>query len=131
MGVREKGTAIVVVVALMLPLALPAAASTTRTGASTTTDRGAVEVEPVTDEIPPVEVNDRPVMETRLRAEVDRPERDRPDSHPPTVRERCQVDPQPDRCPDRPVNIRHLIWRLIKAGEWRQLFHLLVRLGII
>lgn len=119
MGVREKGTVIVVVVALLLPLALPAAASTTRTGATTTTGRGAVEqVEPVTDERPPVEVSDRPVLETRRRAE-------------PTVRERCQVDPQPDRCPDRPVNIRHLIWRLIMAGEWRQLFHLLVRLGII
>jgi hypothetical protein len=75
-------------------------------------------VEQITDERPPVEVKDRPVVEPRRTAE-------------PTVRERCQLDPRPDRCPDRPVNIRHLIWRLIKAGEWRQLFHLLIRLGII
>ena len=118
MGVREKGTAIVVVVALLLPLALPAAASTTRS-ATTTTGRGAVEqVEPATDERPPVEVKERALVETRRRVE-------------PTVRDRCQIDPRPDRCPDLPVNIRHLIWRLIKAGEWRHLFHLLVRLGII
>lgn len=51
----------------------------------------------------------------------------------PLVRDRCDVDPRPARCPDRvdQVNIRHLIWRLVKAGEWRMLFHLLNRLGII
>jgi len=124
MGARKKGTAIVVVVALMLPIALPVAASTTRTGATTTTGRGAVEqTEPATDLRPPVDVVERPV--------VDAPDRIHPDRQRPTIHERCQLDPRPADCPDRPVSIRHLIWRLIKAGEWRLLFHLLIRLGII
>jgi hypothetical protein len=67
---------------------------------------------------------------TPTRPTVDRPPAS---DQRPTVRDRCAVDPQPRRCPDRPdeFNVRQLIWRLIKAGEWRKLFHLLHRLGII
>jgi hypothetical protein len=123
MGARRRGTAIVVVVALTLPLALPAAASTTRNGATATT--AADKVEPPEVVVRP-EVVVEPEVEVRERRVVDRPE---PERDRPTVRGRCEVDPHPDRC--GPVNIRQLIWRLIKAGEWRLLIHLLIRLGII
>jgi hypothetical protein len=77
-----------------------------------------------------VQSSDSTQVTTPGRPTVDRPPAT---DERPTVRDRCAVDPQPRRCPDRPddVNIRHLIWRLVKAGEWRKLFHLLHRLGII
>ena len=75
----------------------------------------------------PVGVVDRPVDRVRDRM-VDRV-RDRE-----TDRYRC-VDVETDRrCIDdrHPhLNIRHLIQRLINAGEWEKLFRLLHRLGII
>lgn len=40
------------------------------------------------------------------------------------------VDRITDRCPDH-LNVRHLIWRLIKAQEWEKLFRLLHRLHIL
>jgi hypothetical protein len=107
MGAGKRGTAIVVAVALTLPLALPAAASTTRNGVTTTTERSVVEKTEPPEVVRPEVV--RPETEVRARPAIDRP--DRPDF-------------------DR-RHIRHLIWRLIKAGEWRLLFHLLIRLGII
>lgn len=70
-----------------------------------------------------VEVVDRPVDRVQDR-EVDRV----------SDRYRC-VDFETDRrCIDdrHPhVDIRHLIQRLINAGEWEKLFRLLHRLGII
>jgi hypothetical protein len=58
-----------------------------------------------------------------------------------TDRTRCCLDRPvdyrvPDWCRDRvppevDFNIRHLIWRLIHAGEWEKLFQLLHRLHII
>lgn len=48
------------------------------------------------------------------------------------LRRFCAANPGHDRCPNpEVVNVRQMIWRLIKAGEWRQLFQLLQRLGII
>jgi hypothetical protein len=48
------------------------------------------------------------------------------------LRRFCSANPEHDRCPSPDVvNVRQMIWRLIKAGEWRHLFHLLQRLGII
>ena len=48
------------------------------------------------------------------------------------LRRFCAAHPDHDRCPNpEVVNVRQMIWRLIKAGEWRQLFQLLQRLGII
>ncbi len=48
------------------------------------------------------------------------------------LRRFCAANPEHDRCVNpEVVNLRQMIWRLIKAGEWRQLFQLLQRLGII
>ena len=50
------------------------------------------------------------------------------------VRHRCLLTDNPRRClHDRPhdFDIRHLIWRLIKAHEWEKLFRLLHWLGWI
>ena len=48
------------------------------------------------------------------------------------LRRFCAANPRRDRCVNQPVvNVRQMIWRLINAGEWRQLFQLLHRLGII
>ena len=48
------------------------------------------------------------------------------------LRRFCAANPGHDRCDNQPVvNVRQMIWRLIIAGEWRQLFQLLHRLGII
>lgn len=51
------------------------------------------------------------------------------------VRHRCLLTDNPRRClhDDRPhdFDVRKLIWRLIKAGEWKKLFRLLHWLGLI
>jgi hypothetical protein len=48
------------------------------------------------------------------------------------LRRFCAANPRHDRCVNQPVvSVRQMIWRLINAGEWRQLFQLLHRLGII
>lgn len=48
------------------------------------------------------------------------------------LRRFCASNPRHERCIDQPVvSVRQMIWRLIMAGEWRQLFQLLQRLGII
>lgn len=74
----------------------------------------------------------RPVDRPRERS-VDRVV-DRPADHRPL--DRCiAVADNPRRCvddrPDHDINVRHLIWRLIKAQEWEKLFRLLHRLGLI
>jgi hypothetical protein len=78
--------------------------------------------EPAVDSVRP-EVTDRPNDLVRDR-ETDRV-RDR-DRCVDFVNDRRCID---DRHPH--VNIRHLIQRLINAGEWEKLFRLLHRLGII
>jgi hypothetical protein len=114
----RRGIAVVVAALMMVVGALPGLAE----------DR-------VTDERAPVEQADRPADRAQAQL-VDQPV-DRPSDRVTdrsTDRYRC-VDFVTDRsCVDdrHPhVNIRHLIQRLINAGEWEKLFRLLHRLGII
>lgn len=89
---------------------------------------------------------DRPVRQVEVRAGADtdravEPEVERPTDRPsassvdrPVDRNRCVDVVNDRRCVDdrHPhVNLRHLIQRLIDAGEWEKLFRLLHRLGII
>lgn len=118
MGARKMGIVMVAVAVMVATLAAPALAGEADTAlrpAATEPNTGQV-VRPAADQVDRPPVTDEPVTDER-----------------PLVRDRCEANPRPDRCPDRPdqVNIRQLIWRLIKAGEWRMLFHLLNRLGII
>ena len=80
-----------------------------------------------TDQVPDRPA-DRPVDEVRpTDRQVDRPvDREVDRRCVDFVTDRSCVD---DRHPH--VNIRHLIQRLINAGEWEKLFRLLHRLGII
>ena len=99
-------------------------------------------------DVPADRPSDRPVDRATDRASdrvTDRPSdrvtdrpvdrvTDRPSDHRPL--DRCVVvADNPRRCidhaPEHDVNIRHLIWRLIKAQEWEKLFRLLHRLGLI
>jgi hypothetical protein len=67
---------------------------------------------------------------TTVTTVVERPAGDADST--PELRRFCSANPEHDRCPStEAVNVRQMIWRLIKAGEWRQLFQLLHRLGII
>lgn len=99
----RKKIAVMVMVMSLLTVAAPAMASNTRPERQATTTTQVVETRPVEGE-----------SEARLRRF-------------------CAANPDHERCQrqDGEVNARHLIWRLVKAGEWRQLFHLLNRLGII
>lgn len=67
----------------------------------------------------------RPVLDRRSDR-IDEPEVDGPI-------DRCRIVDNPRRCLDdeRPhdINVRHLIWRLIKAHEWEKLVRLLHWLG--
>lgn len=67
---------------------------------------------------------------TTVTTVIERPAVD-PDSAA-ELRRFCAANPDHYRCPaSEVVNVRQMIWRLINAGEWRQLFQLLQRLGII
>lgn len=95
--------AVMAIVTSLLTVAAPAVASTREPERSTTTTTRVVDTRQVEDE-----------SETRFSRFCAA----RPDY------QRCQTE-------SRDVSVRQLIWRLIKAGEWRQLFQLLHRLGII
>ena len=59
-------------------------------------------------------------------------DRSEDDANAQELRRFCAANPRNDRCVNQQVvNVRQMIWRLIMAGEWRQLFQLLQRLGII
>ena len=132
-----RRTTAVVLAALMMVLgALPGLAREATTDARGVGDRVAVDVvdrplDRSADVRPvdpaPVDVVDRPVDRVRDR-ETDRV-RDRE-----IDRYRCVDFVTDRRCIDdrHPhLNVRHLIQRLINAGEWEKLFRLLHRLGII
>ena len=140
----RRGTAAALAALMMVFGALPGLARDGATDDRVVGDREVVDVvdRPVDREtepsdharsIDPVPVDivdrpsDRPVDRVRDR-ETDRV-RDRE-----TDRYRCVDFVTDRRCIDdrHPhVNIRHLIQRLINAGEWEKLFRLLHRLGIV
>jgi hypothetical protein len=101
----RKRIAVLVLVMSMSTLAAPAMASNAQPERQATATTQVAETRPVPDE-----------SEAR-----------------PRLRRFCAANPDHERCQNRDgeVNVRQLIWRLINAGEWRQLFHLLHRLGII
>lgn len=118
MGARKTGIVMMAAAVLVATLAVPALAEGAGRGAEAAVRPAATE--------PNAGQAVRPAANQVVERPAATDER-------PLVRGRCEVDPRPERCPDRPdqVNIRQLIWRLIKAGEWRMLFHLLNRIGII
>ena len=150
----QRITAVATLMALVLPLATVAAAGEQVRHAERAqvaiTDEAPPAVTPVTDHGNTDAERDRVRDQDRTRIDerpVDRPtvepERER-DRH--RVRDaRCSDEVTDARCcPDRvvdtarcrdaeppEVNIRKLIWRLIFAQEWRKLFQVLHRLGII
>lgn len=93
-------------------------------GSDVVVDHTVDQAEPV-DEVKPT---DRPSDKPS-----DKPVRDVKETD--KVRDRCLLTDNPRRClhDDRPhdFDIRHLIWRLIKAHEWEKLIRLLHWLGVI
>ena len=138
-----RRTTAVMLAALMMVLgALPGLAREATTDTRGAGDRVAVDVVDrpldrsvdvrLVDQVP-ADVVDRPVDRVRDR-ETDR-ERDREiDRVRDRETDRCVDFVNDRRCIDdrHPhLNVRHLIQRLIHAGEWEKVFRLLHRLGII
>lgn len=138
---RLMATALTVVMVAALPLA----ATATEDRA---VDRGIDVVE--RDRAQRDSVTDRPVTDRRVtdRPVTDRPVTDRPITDRPVTDRRPDVTDvrgdvtdlrrcvhlvdQPRRCVDGMddiQNVRHLIWRLINAHEWKKLVRLLHALG--
>lgn len=129
MTARPRFTALCVVTAMFMSLPLSAladeATTDTRSEAAQTTG---------TDRASDARVDDRATTDRRVtdRPVVDRPDRIlRTDERP--VRRCALAADNPRRCIDQDtgdINVRHLVWRLFQAHEWRHLIKLLMRLGL-
>ena len=128
----RRGTAVALAALMMVFGALPGMAREGATDERVVGDREVVHIgdRPVESRsVEPVSVDavDRP-SDRPVDRETDRVRDRESDRH------RCVDFVTDRRCIDdrHPhVNIRHLIQRLINAGEWEKLFRLLHRLGIV